>query len=287
MKIGIGLPTTIPGATAQEVLEWARRAEAAGFSTLGTIDRIVHQNYEPLVALGAAAAVTERIGLATTILLLPTRASAAVVAKQAATIQALSGGRLVLGVAVGARPDDFEAAGRPFADRGQRLDADLELLHRAWAGEPVAGAQLPVAPRTVRGRVPLLIGGQPQLAVPRAARWDAGYTIGGAPPEAAAGMVEAFRSAWQAAGGQGKPRIVALAYFSLGEQHVQESIHNLRSYYAFTGDWVEGIAMGAPRTPEAVRERVAAFEKAGLDELILDPTVSDLDQVDLLADAVL
>jgi len=77
VKIGIGLPTTIPGAGRREVLEWARRAEAAGFSSLGTIDRIVYPNHEPLIALAAAAAVTERIALTTSILLLPTRVSAA------------------------------------------------------------------------------------------------------------------------------------------------------------------------------------------------------------------
>ena len=68
MDVGIGLPTTIPGASGEQILEWARRAEARGFSSLGTIDRIVYGNYEPLIALAAAAAVTERIRLTTAIL---------------------------------------------------------------------------------------------------------------------------------------------------------------------------------------------------------------------------
>ena len=85
MKVGIGLPTTIPGVQRGEVLDWARRADAAGFSTLGTLDRLVYPNYEPLVALGAAAAVTERIGLMTAVLLVPWRQNALLVAKQAAT----------------------------------------------------------------------------------------------------------------------------------------------------------------------------------------------------------
>jgi hypothetical protein len=102
----------------------------------------------------------------------------------------------------------------------------------------------------------------------------------------AGGAIQAFTDAWKQAGGEGTPRIVALSYFSLGEGHTEESLRNLRTYYGFLGDWAEAIATGAPRTPEAVRERAVAFEQLGIDELIFDPTVTDLDQVDRLADAV-
>src|SRR3954447_10868551 len=118
MDVGIGLPATIRGVQGEQVIEWARRAEARGFSSLGTIDRLVYGNYEPLIALAAAAAVTERIRLATTILIGPQRANAALVAKQAASLDRLSQGRLVLGVAVGGREDDYEASGVDFHERG-------------------------------------------------------------------------------------------------------------------------------------------------------------------------
>ena len=139
MDVGIGLPSTIPGTGRDQVLEWARRAEARGFSSLGTIDRVVYPNHEPLIALAAAAAVTERIRLATAILLAPVRANGALLAKQAATLDVLSGGRLVLGVAVGRREDDFRACGADFEARGRNPDEMLELWARIWDGEEGIG----------------------------------------------------------------------------------------------------------------------------------------------------
>jgi alkanesulfonate monooxygenase SsuD/methylene tetrahydromethanopterin reductase-like flavin-dependent oxidoreductase (luciferase family) len=285
MRIGIGLPNPVLDVPGSLLVAWARRAQERGFSSLATIDRIAYPSYDSLTALTAAAAVTDRIGLLTNVLLEPAYPPV-LLAKVTASIDQISQGRLTLGLGVGARPDDFQLTGRPFAGRGRRFDADLELLHRAWAGEPVAGSPFPVGPPTTAGRIPLLIGGQPGLAAPRAARWGAGFTIGGAPPEMAAAAIQEFKAAWEEAGGSGQPRIVALTYFSVGEEHTEESLHNLRSYYGFLGDWAEGIASGAPRGPQAVRDLAAAFEQLGLDELIFDPTVADLDQVDRLADAL-
>jgi alkanesulfonate monooxygenase SsuD/methylene tetrahydromethanopterin reductase-like flavin-dependent oxidoreductase (luciferase family) len=285
MRIGIGLPNTALDLTGRTLVQWARRAEERGFSSLATIDRIAYPNYDSLTALTAAAAVTERVGLFPNILLGPAY-NPVLLAKTTASLDQVAGGRLSLGLGVGGRPDDFQLAGRSFSDRGRRFDADLELLHRAWAGEPVAGSPFPVAPKTTRGRIPLLIGGQSQFAAPRAARWDAGFTIGGAPPEMAAGAIQEFKAAWERAGGQGQPRVVCLTYFSLGEEHTEESLRNLRTYYGFLGDFADMIATSTPRSPEAVKEQAAAFAALGIDELIFDPTVANLDQVDLLADVV-
>src|SRR4051812_9861005 len=153
MEVGIGLPTTIPGVTGEQVLEWARRAEARGFSTLGTIDRIVYPNYEPLIALAAVAGVTERIRLATTILIVPYRANAALVAKQAATVDHVSGGRLVLGVAGGGRGGDYAVPGGDFPTPGGGFRgvgggggggrggaARTTTPSRGWTSTPAGGA---------------------------------------------------------------------------------------------------------------------------------------------------
>ena len=134
MRIAIGLPATIPGARGDLMLEWARKADAGPFSSLGILDRLVYTNYEPLIALAGVAAVTTRVRLITTVLLAPLR-SASLLAKQAATIDAISNGRLTLGLGVGGREDDFQAAGVDFHQRGKIFDAQLETMSRIWSGE--------------------------------------------------------------------------------------------------------------------------------------------------------
>src|SRR5919201_5902159 len=132
MELGIGLPNSAREADGPALIEFARRADSAGFSSLATIDRVAFPSYESLVTLAAAAAVTERIRLFPNVLLGPTR-NPVILAKEAASVDRLSGGRLVLGVGVGGRQDDFDAVGMGWEDRGRRWDADLDLIHRVWA----------------------------------------------------------------------------------------------------------------------------------------------------------
>lgn len=135
MDLGIGLPNAVPGTRGDELIEFARRAEARGFTSLGTLDRLVYPNHEPLLALAAAAAVTEGIRLLTSVLLGPLRKNEAMLAKEAATLAVLSQGRFTLGIALGARPDDYEASGLDTKGRGRAPDRQLEEMKRIWGGE--------------------------------------------------------------------------------------------------------------------------------------------------------
>jgi alkanesulfonate monooxygenase SsuD/methylene tetrahydromethanopterin reductase-like flavin-dependent oxidoreductase (luciferase family) len=278
MDIGIGLPNAVPRVDRAGIVEWARRAEDAGFSSLGTIDRIVYGNYESLIALAAAAAVTERIRLMTDILIAPLRANTALLAKQTATLNHLSGGRVVLGLAVGGRQDDYEISGVDFGTRGRILDRQLEELARHWSGATGVG---PTSRPTV------LIGGGSDAAIRRAARHADGWTMGGGPPESFPEAEAKLKEAWRAEGRAGTPRTAALFYYALGDDPEAQARAALGDYYGFLGEYAEMVVAGAAKDEAALRERVAAFEQAGVDEVICFPTSADPAQVDLLARAVL
>jgi alkanesulfonate monooxygenase SsuD/methylene tetrahydromethanopterin reductase-like flavin-dependent oxidoreductase (luciferase family) len=287
MEIGIGLPATVPGVQRDDLLEWARRAEQRGFSSLGTIDRIVYPNLEPLVALGAAAAVTERIRLVTDILIVPYRVNAALVAKQALSVDAIAGGgRLVLGVGIGGRGDDYEASGVSEKDRGRRMDEMLDDIRAVWAGEE-RGTAGPIGPPAIGGGPRLLIGGQVDASVRRAAKHGDGYTMGGGTPDDFKAMAEKVRNAWSDAGRDGDPMLMALCYFALGDGAEKAADRYLHDYYGFLGDIADSIARSAATDVDTVRSYRDAFAEAGADELIYFPASTDPGQVDLLAEAVL
>jgi alkanesulfonate monooxygenase SsuD/methylene tetrahydromethanopterin reductase-like flavin-dependent oxidoreductase (luciferase family) len=236
MEIGIGLPTTIPGVQGHEVIDWARRADSAGFSTLGTLDRITYPNYEPLIALAAAASVTERIRLTTSIMILPYRESAAIVAKQTATIHHLSGRRLVLGVAVGGRADDYEPFGVPMAGRGARFEEMLDEIKRLWSGEErgIAGG---VGPDVSDNPPSIIIGGQVDTAFSRAARFGDGWIMGGGSPEMFGAAAEKVEAAWHEQGREGSPRKMSLTYYALGDDPEAATRASIGHYYEFADEY--------------------------------------------------
>src|SRR5690348_6485743 len=121
MQIAIGLPNCVAGATGAGLIEWARRADRAGFSSLATIGAVSYPSFEELTLFAAAGAVTERIRFFSNVLIATTR-SAAELAKQAATVDQLTDGRLTLGLGVGWREGDFVLSGRNYHRRGAILD---------------------------------------------------------------------------------------------------------------------------------------------------------------------
>jgi alkanesulfonate monooxygenase SsuD/methylene tetrahydromethanopterin reductase-like flavin-dependent oxidoreductase (luciferase family) len=282
VEIGIGLPATIPGVEGDAVVEWARRADGAGFSSVGVIDRLVYPNYDPLVALAAAAAVTSRIRLTSTVLLGPLHTNAALLAKQTVSLDRLSGGRFVLGIALGARDDDYEVSGLPAAGRGAALDRLLQELKRLWAEADRVVGPAPARP----GGPEVLVGGHVEASFRRAARFGDGWIAGGAAPDQFGQMAAAVDAAWAAEGRAGKPRKAGLAYFSLGPRAKEAADWYLHDYYGWLGEIADAIAASAATSGEMVQAYATSFRDAGCDELILFPCDGDPQQVGLLAAAL-
>ncbi len=261
------------------MLKWARRADAGPLSSIAVLDRLVYGSYDPFSALAAAAAVTRRVTLATTVVASPLH-STALLAKAAASLDALSGGRLVLGLAVGARREDYDAAGVEYSTRGRRISEQLAALRDIWERAEVC----PMPSRS--GGPPLLVGGLSDAAYARVARYADGYVHGGGPPRAFARAADKTRAAWIDAGRPGRPQLWAQGYFAFGEDEARAGAAYLRHYYAFTGPFAERIAAGLLTTPQAVAGFIRGYAEAGCDELVLFPTSGDISQLDRLVDAL-
>jgi len=265
MKIGIGLPNQVRGVDAAILPGWAAQAEEAGFASLATVGRIAYPGVMDTIALVAAAATTTTIGLISAIAVGPA-CPAVLLAKEAANIDAVSGGRLTLGIGLGAWPDDYVAEGRPRKNMGPRLEDDIRIYREIWGGAAVGSGTYPAVPGNTR-EVPVLLGGGVEATYERVARLVDGYIAGGIPAPMVAPSFDAVRAGWKDAGRAGSPRLVAVAYYTIGD--IDKGRANVWDYYSsggeqFAGLMTESISHGA----DGVKATMAAFEEIGADELI-------------------
>jgi alkanesulfonate monooxygenase SsuD/methylene tetrahydromethanopterin reductase-like flavin-dependent oxidoreductase (luciferase family) len=274
MNVGVGLPTTTPGATGELLLEWARRADAGPFSSVAVLDRVAYDSFEPFAALAAAAGVTQRVRLATMIAIGPLRPTG-LLAKLAASVHQLSGGRLTLGLAVGARTEDYETAGVEHRGRGQKLAEQLAYIRGDVDGDRVGPS---------REGIEILVGGLSGQAFSRMARYADGYAHGGGPPRAFASAAARAEAAWKDLGRPGRPKLWGQGYFTFGD--VERGHAYLRDYYAFTGPFAEQIVAANPTTPAALKDFVRGYEEAGCDELVLFSTTPGIEQLEQLQEAL-
>lgn len=237
------------------------------------VDRVVYECHDPLASLAAAAEATARIGLVTMVVIGPLRDNDELAA-QAGAIQSSSAGRLTLGLAVGARTEDYAAKGISPVGRGDRLTEQLLDLRLSWETAGIEGPSL-------------LVGGGTDASFLRMARYADGYVHGGGPPRTFVRAAEGARTAWDQLGRTGTPQLWAQGYFALGdEETVERGRAYMRDYYAFTGPFAEKIAEGMLATPQAIAQFVRGYAEAGCHELVLFPAVAELAQIDLLATAL-
>lgn len=285
MDIGVGLPNAIPGSTGRGLLEWSVRAESLGFSSLSSTGRQAYPTYDELTVFAAAGAVTHGIRFMTNVLLAPTR-SIAELAKQSASVDQLTGGRLTLGLGIGRRPEDYAVNDRDFATRGRRFAVQLAALAAAWDGTVPPGATRPVCPPPIQRPIPILLGGTSDSALSRVVRFGTGYSADGSHPDVAGAAIQRVRASWRDARRAGTPRVVVVAYFSLGDDDAEAARGFLVDYYGPDAAQPGGIGDRVLRTPGQLGQAIADFAALGADEMIFNPTASGLRQLERLAAAL-
>jgi alkanesulfonate monooxygenase SsuD/methylene tetrahydromethanopterin reductase-like flavin-dependent oxidoreductase (luciferase family) len=271
MRVGIGLPAAVPDTDMTQMGAWAAEAERAGFASVGVIDRLVYDNLDPLTALAAAAACTNRVELMSTVVNVCWRNNVALLAKQLSSVARLSGGRLTAGLGMGGWPADYDASGVPLAGRGARFETALATMQHTWQATGDAPA--------------ILLGGTVPAAFARAAT---DISDGWVAPLFGLDLLQdggvAVGRAWAEAGRDGRPRIVTGRYFSLGTDADHVADQYIDHYY---GPDFFDVARGDTLTdPEQLRAELRRLVEAGCDDVLLFPCSGDLEQVSALAHAL-
>lgn len=229
MRFGVMFANTGHGSTPEGAVALARAAEDGGFHALWTVEHVVvpsgYQSAypydpsgkmaggaedfdlpDPLIWLAYVAARTERIHLATGILIVPQR-NPVITAKEIASLDHLSGGRMILGVGAGWLAEEFDALGVPFAHRGRRLDEYIAAMRALWTddkatfhGEFTSFTDCISRPRPVNGTVPIVVGGHSHAAARRAGRIGDGFFPGSGSIDELASLVPIMRGAAADAG---------------------------------------------------------------------------------------
>lgn len=285
MKLGIGLPNHIAGVPGPAMAQWARRAEERGFESVTTIDRLLYPGIDSLIALATAAAATTDLTLVTNVLLSPVY-PVVPLAKQLASIAQVSGGRLVVGLGVGNRVDDYAASGTDFESRGRVLDDQVERTRKLWDGGSAVGEDC-ISPAPVR--IPLLFGGRGAPTLRRVTTVGDGWAAGAVRHWAVqTELAERIRTDWAAAGRAGHPYLQASVNFGLGpDDAVDAGKKHLATYYGFNPQYAQVNVDDMISSPDDARDTIRRYRDLGFDKLLFHPTTAGVEQLDFLADAIL
>jgi alkanesulfonate monooxygenase SsuD/methylene tetrahydromethanopterin reductase-like flavin-dependent oxidoreductase (luciferase family) len=290
MQIGMTLPSMAGGYDRETTLRWCRGVDDGPFDSLACGERITYGNQEMRVLLGAAAALTQRVRIVPTLYVLPMH-PVALVAKEVATLDVLSGGRVTLTVGVGGREHDYRALGASFEGRFRRLDEQVAELRRLWSGAAAFEGADPIGPAPVqRGGPPIWAGAMGPKSLRRAARWAdgvAGFSMGG-DPEQVGRAFDAADAAWQEAGRSERPRRITSFWYALGEGARGRLRAYAQDYLRIFGEAAARALAETPRvdSADALRDTVDEIEGRGCDELILVPTTADPAELDRTIEAL-
>jgi probable F420-dependent oxidoreductase len=294
-NIGLCVVNPAPLTKPENIVNFANKCEAMGLHSMWTIDRVVYDNLEPLTLLAAAAAVTQRIRIGTSVLL-PGLRHPALLAKSIATLDFISNGRLTVGVGFGSRENDFTAVEVPFEGRGSRAVECVQLMKRLWTEENVTHKgrffnvqNLTLGPRPIQKPIPIFTGGSAEISLKRAGTWADGFICGSS-------AIPEFSTTWEKiaqyarAAGRNPNEIekAGLTFMAINDDTTKavETLHNyvMRYYGRLRGDVASTSLVGSPT---AVADRIEAFLATGLDTLIIGLADPDPKQLDLFGEKVL
>jgi alkanesulfonate monooxygenase SsuD/methylene tetrahydromethanopterin reductase-like flavin-dependent oxidoreductase (luciferase family) len=287
------MPMMEPNLDAATLKAWVSVIDGGPFSSLCWGERIAFDNPECLTLLGALAAWTDRVRLATTVVI-PHLHDPVILAKQLATGDMLSGGRLTVGIGVGGRHEDYHAVGADPATQTMRGMAErVAVIKRIWAGEKVTESTVPVGPppRQAGGPEPL-IGTMGPKTVRAAAAWAdglAGTTLD-LDVDKQNELFDVARATWAEAG-KGKPHLATSFWFALGDgDDAREQVHRhlLRYMNWIPPKVVDAMAptIGFAGSDKELLDVLHKFEDVGTDEIYLIPTSSNIDQLRRVAGVV-
>ncbi len=289
MKIGICLPYMKDGLTREDYLQWFQRVDEGPFHSVSCGERVHGPTYDMRVLLSAAAIATERVEITPTLYVLPMH-SAVEVAKEVATMDILSGGRMrQICVGYGGRPQDYQAVGRQMRGRYQLMDHQVADLRKVWAGEEMIEGAGPIGPSPTRPGGPrILAGALGPKSIARCAQWADGLYAWSGNGETAE-LRNAFNTAeeaWSAAGREQPPYRLGGFWFSLAEDAQARLYDYVYSYLDIAGPEIAtAMAESVHRhNADAVREGLDNAEAAGCEELFLVPATADIAEIDRLSD---
>jgi len=289
MKIGICLPYMKAGLTREDYLAWFRLVDQGPFHSVSCGERIHGPTLDMRVVLSAAAAVTSRVEITPTLYVLPMH-SATRVAKEVASLDILSGGRVnKIAVGYGGREKDYEAVGASFRGRYGRMDRQIEKMRRVWAQEEIIEGAGIIGPALARDDGPkILTGAIGPKTIERCAKWADGlYAWSGNGEQAELENTFSLAdAAWERAERVGKPYRMGGFWYTLSENGQQKLYDYVYEYLAIAGPEIATMmAQSVNRSAtDAVAEALDNAEAAGCEELFMVPVTAELDEIDKLCE---
>ena len=288
MKISVCLPYMKEGITRKDFLDWFRVLDQGPFESLSCGERITGYSYEMRTILSAAAAVTERIRIVPSLYVLPMH-DAVWAAKEIATLDMISEGRVTVTVGVGGREMDYQAVNANFNNRFKRMDEQVATMKRIWAQEPPFEGADPVGPRPFQdGGPPIIAGSMGPKSIARVSHWADG--LYGFAMNGEESLIKYFfdtaKQEWQNAGRDTPPKLIGGFWYSLADNSEASLKQYTYDYLKIMDEeTAKNVAAGMRLHDEgAILEAINAIEELGTEELFMVPATADVNEVHRLAE---